>query len=250
MKTVLITGATSGIGEAIAHILVHKNFKLILTGRRADRLETLKNKLGSITPVHTLCFDVSHRDAVEQAIQSLPDDFKQIHVLINNAGNAYGLGSANDALLDDWDKMIDINVKGLMYMSRAVVPIMVENNSGHIINISSIAGKETYPGGSAYCASKSAVSAFTEGLRKDLYTHNIRVGSVCPGLVETEFSLVRFHGDAERASQVYKGYQPLKAQDVAETVVYMIEAPEHVNIADVLILPSAQASATLVKKNL
>lgn len=241
----LITGATSGIGEATARLLA-RDFSLILCGRRADRLEKLKKELP--TEIHTLSFDVRDREAVFQAIASLPTEWKPIEVLINNAGNAHGLSPIQTGDTDDWDAMIDINVKGLLYVSKAVLPGMVERRKGQVINISSVAGVEVYPNGNVYCASKHAVDAITKGMRMDLNGTNIRVCSIAPGLVQTEFSEVRFKGDTERAANVYKGYQPLMAQDIAETIAFVISRPPHVMIADMLIFPTAQASSTMVHK--
>ena len=245
-KTILITGATSGIGKAPAEYIASQGGRLILCGRRQDRLNALKEELP--TQVHTLNFDVRDRSAVFKAIESLPDDFKTIDVLINNAGNAHGLEDVIEADLDDWDAMIDGNVKGLMYVTKAVLTQMTERKKGQIINIGSIAGHEVYPNGSGYCASKFAVDAFTKGLRLDLNSYGIRVGAVNPGLVETEFSEVRFKGDVDRAVLVYSQLDALQAEDIANTILFMIQAPEHVTLADITILPTAQASATVLNK--
>jgi len=249
-KTILITGATSGIGKATAELLASLGFRLILTGRRKERLEEIKENLSHLAEIHILVFDVRDKNAIPKLISELPQEFKQIDVLINNAGNAYGMGSIHEGELEDWDNMIDINVKGLLYMTRAVSPQMVERKSGHIINIGSLAGVETYPNGTVYCASKHAVVAASEGMRKDLNPYGIKVSTVSPGLVETEFSEVRFHGDKERAASVYKGFAPLSAFDIAETIEFVVTRPDHVNIGDMLVLPSAQASSTMVKKDL
>lgn len=249
-RIVLITGATSGIGEATARLLADHSFKLILCGRRKDRLEELQKQLQKKTEVTTLSFDVRDRNAVKQSIQSLDDKWKKIDVLINNAGNAHGLSPIQSGNVDDWDAMIDINVKGLLYVSHEVLPVMVERNSGHIINLGSIAGKEAYPNGNVYCASKFAVDAITKGMRIDLNAHGIKVTAIHPGLVETEFSLVRFKGDEERASSVYKGYQPLKPEDIADLMLFALTRPAHVVVADLVVFPVAQASSTIVKKNL
>ncbi|MCL6267381.1 SDR family NAD(P)-dependent oxidoreductase [Flagellimonas myxillae] len=249
VKTVLITGTTSGIGKATAELLAGKGFKLVLCGRREERLEDLKKTLGEQTQVHTLKFDVRDRNAVFSAVESLPEAFAKIDVLINNAGNAHGLDLIDQGSLDDWDAMLDINVKGLLYMSKAILPQMVERKSGHIINIGSTAGKEVYPKGNVYCASKHAVDAVNQGMRIDLNAHGIRVGAVNPGLVETEFSDVRFKGDTERAKAVYKGFQPLVAEDVADIIHFVITRPYHVNIADLVVMSTAQASSTIVHKN-
>lgn len=247
-KTVLITGATSGIGKASAELFAKQGFQLIVCGRRTERLNELCDRLGELVPIHPLTFDVRDRVAVEQAINSLPEQFASIDILINNAGNAHGLDAIQDGDPDDWDMMLDINVKGLLYVSKAIVPQMVARKNGHIINVGSIAGKEVYPKGNVYCASKHAVDAITKGMLQDLNPYGIRVGSIDPGLVETEFSEVRFKGDTERAANVYKGYNPLTANDVAEVIVFMATRPAHVNIADLIILPTDQASATIVNK--
>jgi len=248
MKTALITGATSGIGKATAEIFAENGFRLILCGRREDRLEALRNELSAKTDIHTLAFDVRERNAVMQQIESLPDEFRNIDILINNAGNAHGLSAIQDGNLDDWDAMIDGNVKGLLYVSRALIPGMIGRKSGHIINIGSIAGKEVYPNGNVYCASKFAVDALNQGMRLDLNAHGIRVGAINPGMVETEFSQVRFKGDDARAANVYKGLQPLRPQDIADAILFVVTRPYHVNIADLMILPTAQASATVVNR--
>lgn len=248
-KTALITGASSGIGMATARELAKEGFALILCGRRLERLEQVKAELSVLTAVHVLCFDVRNKNEVAEAIQSIPADFSKIDVLINNAGNAHGLSPIESADLDDWDAMIDINVKGLLYVSRAIIPGMTERRSGHIIHIGSIAGKEVYPNGNVYCATKHAVDALNKAMRIDLNQYGIRVGAIHPGLVKTEFSLVRFKGDEERASKVYEGYQPLLPEDIADIIRFVITRPYHVNIADLTVLPSAQASPTIVKKS-
>lgn len=246
-KIALITGATSGIGEATAYEFAKHGIHLILCGRRLKRLTTLKETLERLTEVHILNFDV--RDKVEtfKAIKSLPERFKNIDILINNAGNAHGLDPINEGSVDDWDAMMDINVKGLLYVSKAVIHQMTERKTGHIINIGSSAGKEVYPKGNVYCASKHAVLAITEGMRLDLNPYGIKVGAVNPGLVETEFSKVRFKGD-KIADNVYKGFKALQAKDVAEVIYFAVSRPAHVNIADVLMFCTAQASSTIVKK--
>ncbi|MCB0372434.1 MAG: SDR family oxidoreductase [Muricauda sp.] len=249
-KTVLITGATSGIGRATAELFAKQGFRLILCGRRQERLDELKDQLGKQTQVLTLKFDVRDREAVFLAIESLPKEFSQIDILINNAGNAHGLDPIDKGSPDDWEAMLDINVKGLLYMSKAVLPQMVDRKSGHIINIGSTAGKEVYPNGNVYCASKHAVDAINQGMRIDLNAYGIRVGAVNPGLVETEFSDVRFKGDTERATNVYKGFQPLKPEDIADIIHFVVTRPYHVNIADLVVMPTAQASSTIVKKDL
>ncbi|MBB3698476.1 SDR family NAD(P)-dependent oxidoreductase [Flammeovirga yaeyamensis] len=249
-KTALITGATSGIGKATAELFADNGIRLIICGRRADRLETLKTQLSEKTDVHTLSFDVRDKKDVFAKIESLPEDFAQVDILVNNAGNAHGLSSIQDGDVDDWDAMIDINVKGLLYVSKAIIAQMTERKSGHIINIGSIAGKDVYPNGNVYNASKFAVNALNEAMRYDLNEFGIRVGAVHPGLVHTEFSEVRFKGDTEKAEGVYQGYTPLYAEDIADVIFFMISRRSSVNIADLVIYPTAQASATIVNKNL
>jgi NADP-dependent 3-hydroxy acid dehydrogenase YdfG len=249
-RIALITGATSGIGEATARLLAINNFKLIVCGRRIERLKTLSRELAEMTEVFTLSFEVRNHKEVAEAIASLPAEWKEIDVLINNAGNAHGLDPIQTGSLDDWDAMIDINVKGLLYVTKEVLPVMVKRNGGHIINIGSIAGKEVYANGNVYCASKFAVDALTKGLRIDLNAHSIKVTAIHPGLVETEFSLVRFKGDEARASSVYKGIDPLLGQDIADLILFVLTRPAHVVIADMVVLPTAQASAAVVKRNL
>lgn len=246
-KIALITGATSGIGRATAHEFAKQGINLIICGRRQERLDTIQTALEKQTNVHTLNFDVRDKKAVFEAIASLPNQFKQIDILINNAGNAHGLDPIQDGDLDDWDAMMDINVKGLLYVSKAVIPQMTARQSGHIINIGSSAGKEVYPNGNVYCASKHAVVALTEGMRIDLNPFGVKVTSINPGLVETEFSQVRFKGDA-KADNVYKGYKALQPEDLADIIYFAISRPAHVNIADVLLFCTAQASSTIVKK--
>ncbi|MBP1223314.1 SDR family NAD(P)-dependent oxidoreductase [Flavobacterium sp. 1355] len=249
-KTVLITGATSGIGKATAQIFAQNNFKVIICGRRSDRLTELKKELSAFTEVHTLCFDVRDKQGVFEGINSLPEEFSDIDVLINNAGNAHGLDPVQTGDLEDWDAMIDINVKGLLYVSKAIIPKMTAKESGHIINIGSTAAKEVYPNGNVYCGTKHAVDAITAGMRIDLNPFGIRVGAIHPGMVETEFSEVRFKGDADRASNVYKGFDPLQAEDIADIIHFVVTRPYHVNIADLVVMSTAQASSTIVKKNL
>lgn len=249
-RTALVTGATSGIGEATARLLADHNYRLILCGRRKERLDNLKSDLGSKTDVTVLSFDVRNKKEVSEAFQSLDEKWKQIDILINNAGNAHGLAPIQSGSVEDWDAMIDINVKGLLYVSHEVLPGMVERNQGHIINIGSIAGKEAYPNGNVYCASKFAVDAITKGMRMDLNAHGIKVTAIHPGLVETEFSLVRFKGDEERANTVYKGFEPLRPEDIADMILFALTRPPHVVMADLVVFPTAQASSTIVKKNL
>lgn len=246
-KIALITGATSGIGEATALILA-KDFNLIICGRRVDRLQKLEKELASTTAVTSLSFDVRDREAVSEAIQNLSEEWKSIDVLVNNAGNAHGLDPIQSGNVADWDAMMDINVKGLLYVSRVVIPGMTERKKGHIINIGSIAGKEVYPNGNVYCASKYAADALTKGMRMDLNAFGIKVTSINPGMVETEFSLVRFKGDDQRAANVYKGLSALQAQDIADIIRYVLSVPDHVMLADITVFPKAQASATIVNR--
>jgi len=246
-KTALITGATSGIGRATAHVFAKHGINLILCGRRQHRLDSVQKVLLRETDVHTLNFDVRSREKTLEAISSLPDDFKTVDILINNAGNAHGLDPIQTGNLDDWDAMMDINVKGLLYVSKAIIPGMTERQSGHIINIGSSAGKEVYPKGNVYCASKHAVLAITEGMRIDLNPFGIKVSAINPGLVETEFSQVRFKGGSQ-ADNVYKGYKALQADDIAEIIHFAVTRPAHVNLADVLVFPTAQANSVTLKK--
>tara|TARA_R110001592_G_scaffold48817_3_gene153103 strand:- start:1546 stop:2298 length:753 start_codon:yes stop_codon:yes gene_type:complete len=248
-KIAFITGATSGIGKATAINFALNGIDLVLCGRRQDRLDVLKKELGKEVNVHTLNFDIRDKESVQKAIISLPKEFAKIDILINNAGNAHGLDTIQEGSVDDWDAMLDINVKGLLYVSKAIIPQMVERKSGHIINIGSTAGKEVYPKGNVYCASKHAVDAINQGMRIDLNPFGIRVGAVNPGLVETEFSTVRFKGDESRAENVYKGFQPLKPEDIADIIHFVVTRPYHVNIADLVVMPTAQASSTIVNKS-
>ena len=248
-KTALITGATSGIGKATAKRFAEEGIRLIICGRRTERLLSLKQELNAMTDVYTLDFDVRDKYAVQKSINALPDAFTKIDILVNNAGNAHGLDPIQDGSTDDWDAMIDINVKGLLYVSKAIIPKMIAQKSGHIINIGSTAGKEVYPNGNVYCASKHAVDAINQGMRMDLNEYGIRVGAVNPGIVETEFSQVRFKGDTERATNVYNGFDPLKPEDIADIIHFVVTRPYHVNIADLVVMPTAQASSTMVKKN-
>ncbi|MFM8914631.1 MAG: SDR family NAD(P)-dependent oxidoreductase [Flammeovirgaceae bacterium] len=247
-RIALITGATSGIGEATAKLLAKNHFDLILCGRRTDRLDKLVMELSGQTRVQALSFDVRNLDAVKGAIQSLTADWQDIDVLINNAGNAHGLDPIQTGSTEDWDAMMDINVKGLLYVSREVMPGMIERQRGHIVNIGSIAGKEVYPNGNVYCASKHAVDAITNGMRLDLNPHGIKVTGIHPGMVETEFSLVRFKGDTDRAQGVYKGLTPLNGNDIADLILFAISRPAHVVVADMIVFPTAQASATVVRR--
>lgn len=244
--TVLITGATAGIGEATAELLAENRMRLILTGRRSDRLEQLKNRLGKLTDVHTLCFDIRDKAEVNRAIDSLPEEWEGIDILVNNAGLAAGMDHFHECDIDDWEKMIDTNLKGLLYISRKVTPGMVDRGSGHIVNVGSIAGREMYERGNVYSATKHAVEALSRGMRIDMLEHGIKVSTVSPGLVETEFSVVRFRGDKEKAKKPYLGMKPLTGRDVAEAILFMINRPPHVSIHDLLIMPTAQATALTV----
>jgi len=244
-KTALITGATSGIGEAIAREIAG-DYRLILCGRRQDKLDSLKEELN--VDCKTLQFDVRENIAVKKAIASLDESWSNIDLLVNCAGNAHGMGPIHEGNTDDWDAMIDSNVKGLLYVTRAISPLMVERKTGHIINIGSIAGKEVYPNGNVYCASKFGVDAITQGLRMELNPYDIKVTSINPGLVETGFSKVRFKGDETKAENVYKGIDALSAKDVAEVVKFTVDRPSHVVLSDVTILAKAQANATIVNR--
>lgn len=247
MKTILITGASSGIGKATVELL-QSSYKIIICGRNNAALESLKNEAAFPENIHILTFDVSKKYEVFNALNSLPPSFQSIDILINNAGNAHGLATFDAADLDDIDAMIDINIKGVLYVTKATLPLMPKHHESIIINVSSIAGKQAYMNGTTYCASKFAIEAFTQGLRMDLAQLGIRVGSIAPGAVATNFSLVRFKGDEEKAAQVYKGFEPLQAIDVAKSIAFMIQQPPHVQLADITILPAAQASATQIIK--
>jgi len=246
--TAFITGATSGIGKATAELFAKNQIRLVLCGRRKDRLDELQQTLGKLTEVTTLQFDVRNKEEVFSAIQSLPEKFSDIDILSNVAGNAHGLSTIQDGDLDDWDAMIDINVKGLLYVSKAIIPKMIEKNKGFIVNIGSIAGKEVYPNGNVYCASKYAVNALNKAMRIDLNKYDIRVSAIHPGAVETEFSDVRFKGDTEKAKSVYAGYNALQAEDIADIIYFVVTRPYHVNIEDLIVYPTAQASATIMNK--
>lgn len=247
-KIALITGATAGIGKAIANKLATLGFNLILTGRRNDRLDVLKKELSSkySIEVFTLNFDVRKKEEVFQQIDSLDKDWSKIDLLVNNAGLAAGLGTIQEGEIDDWEQMIDTNVKGLLYMTRKISPLMIERKKGQIINIGSIAGKEVYPNGGVYCSTKHAVDALTKGMRIDMVQHGIKVTAIHPGMVDTEFSTVRFKGDKAKADAVYQGLTPLYAEDIAEAVEFAVTRPAHVNINDMVIMPTAQAAATVV----
>ncbi|MRT93399.1 SDR family NAD(P)-dependent oxidoreductase [Ancylomarina sp. 16SWW S1-10-2] len=250
-KIALITGASAGIGEACAIKLAENGFDLIIAGRREKNLEKLTQKIKDISKseVLSVCLDVRNFTEVEKTINSLPEKWKNIDVLVNNAGLAVGVSPIEQGIVDDWDRMIDTNVKGLLYVTRCVSPLMTKRKKGLIVNITSVAGKEVYPGGNVYCGTKHAVDAITRGMRIDLLPHNIRVSSIAPGMVETEFSLVRFKGDENKADQVYEGFKPLKAEDIADTLLFIATRPDHVSINDILIMPSAQASARDVNRN-
>ena len=247
-KIALITGATSGIGKATAIKLAQNGYNLIVCGRRAEKLEELKNELSKTVKIYSLVFDVRNRQEVELQINSLPAEWKSIDILVNNAGNAHGLSTIQNGDIDDWDAMIDANVKGLLYVSRAIIPQMVERGKGHIVNLSSVAGKQTYANGAVYCASKKAVEAMSEGMRLDLTQHGIKITNIAPGAVETEFSEVRFKGDKEKAQKVYEGYEPLLPEDVADLIFYAINAPNRVTIADVTIYSKSQSAPTMIYK--
>ena len=248
MRTAFITGATSGIGRATARLFANNNINLILCGRRQLRLDALKTELSKKVKVHTLTFDVRDRNNVIAAMESLPENFRSIDILINNAGNAHGLDSFQNGSAEDWDAMIDINVKGLLYVTQAILPGMIDQKSGHIINIGSTAGKEVYPNGNVYCASKHAVDAINQGMRLDLNGKGIKIGAINPGLVETEFSEVRFKGDSERAEKVYQNFTPLQPEDIADIIYFAVTRPPHVNIADLTVMCLDQASSTIVNK--
>ncbi|MFC4873901.1 SDR family NAD(P)-dependent oxidoreductase [Negadavirga shengliensis] len=247
-KIAFITGATSGIGRACAVSLAKEGFAILACGRRKERLQSLKEDLPQGTPYHYLTFDVRSQTEVNEAIDSLPADWQEIEILINNAGNAHGLDPIHEGSVEDWEAMMDINVKGLLYVSKKIIPGMVERKRGQVINVGSTAGKEVYPKGNVYCGSKHAVDAITKGMRLDLNPYGIKVMGIHPGLVETEFSLVRFKGDEKRASSVYQGFDALKAEDIADIITFAVTRPAHVVMADVIILPVAQASTMVFHK--
>jgi len=243
---ILITGASSGFGAATAKLFASKGFGLVLMARRKDKLEALVQDLPEHIEAHILVADVRDEKVVTNAINSLPEHVKtSLAILVNNAGLAVGKGPIDNGLIEDWDRMIDTNVKGLLYVSRAIIPLLKANNKGHIINIASIAGKEVYPGGNVYCATKHAVDALSRAMRIDLVNHNIKVSNLAPGAAETEFSIVRFKGNEAQAKSVYDGYSPLIAQDIAETLWFMCSRPDHVNVNDITLMASAQASAAV-----
>jgi NADP-dependent 3-hydroxy acid dehydrogenase YdfG len=247
-KIALITGATSGIGKATAIKLAQNGYHLILCGRREEKLEELNILLSKTVKIHTLVFDVRNREEVAFQINSLPIEWRNIDVLINCAGNAHGIEPIHQGNIEDWEAMIDGNVKGLLYVSKAIIPQMVERKKGHVINLSSVAGKQTYANGAVYCASKKSIEAISEGMRLDLTEHGIKITNIAPGAVETEFSEVRFKGDKEKAKKVYEGYEPLQAEDVADVILYAINAPERVTIADVVLYSKSQAAPTTIYK--
>ncbi|EKD31724.1 MAG: hypothetical protein ACD_77C00268G0002 [uncultured bacterium] len=251
-KIALITGATSGIGEAVAHALGKEGFNLIVTGRRLALLSKLAKNIENSYKVKVipLSFDIRELSQVEHYLGTLPPQWREIDVLINNAGLAVGLNPLNMGVIDDWERMIDTNIKGLLYVSKIISNMMIQRGFGQIINIGSIAGKDVYPNGNVYCASKHAVDALSRGMMMDLHKYNIRVSQVCPGAVETEFSNVRFKGDEEKAASVYKGFTPLCAKDVADVIVFIVKSPAHVNISDVIVMPTAQASVSIIDKKL
>ena len=244
-KIALITGATSGIGKSTALFLAKENYDLIITGRREQYLEEIQKEIKDQYDVNvkTLCFDIRSESETIEAYESLPDEWKSIYLLINNAGLAAGLEPIQDGDVNDWERMIDTNIKGLLYITRTVTPRMIKNRSGHIVNIGSIAGKQVYPNGGVYCATKHAVDALTEAMRLDLVKYGIKVSQVCPGAVKTEFSKVRFHGDEEKADRVYDGFVPLSAEDIASVITYIVTLPDHICINDMVVMPKAQASA-------
>lgn len=245
-KVALITGATSGIGEATARAMAKEGYKIIITGRRGDRLEALKKQLSEEfgAKVHTICFDVRDKEQCEEALRALPEEFAAIDILVNNAGLASGLEHLNEGSDDDWNAMIDTNVKGLLYITRAVSNRMIaRGEGGHIVNLGSTAGTQVYENGNVYCATKHAVHALSHGMRIDLLRHRIRVTEIRPGMVETEFSVVRFHGDKNRADGVYKGLKPLTGEDVAQAIVWALSQPSHVNISEIVLTPTAQADS-------
>ena len=243
-RIVIVTGATSGIGEATAIKCAKAGFDIIITGRRKERLEALNCKLQSMgAETLSLCFDIRICTEVEKAVNAIPEKWRDISVLVNNAGLAVGVAPIQEGIIDDWERMIDTNIKGLLYMTRAVAPLMIEKGEGHIVNLASIAGKEVYPGGNVYCATKHAVDALSKAMRVDMLKYGIKVTNIAPGMVETEFSLVRYKGDRKAADGVYKGMTPLTNEDIAETVLFAITRPFHVCLNDIVIMPTAQANS-------
>jgi NADP-dependent 3-hydroxy acid dehydrogenase YdfG len=248
-RIAFITGATSGIGEATARIFAKNGIDLILCGRRKQRLDSLQDELRQFAHVRTLRFDVSNYESVRESITGLEEEWNRVEILVNNAGGAHGLDLLKDGSIDDWQKMIDSNVNGLLYVSKMLIPHMIKNQKGHIVNVGSIAGKQTYAKGTVYCAAKSGVEAISKGMRLELVPEGIKVSNIAPGAVETEFSNVRFKGDLDRAKQVYKGYKPLVAEDIANCIFFCVNAPDHVQIADMTIFPSAQSDATTIHRS-
>lgn len=251
-KIAFISGATSGIGYATAILLAHNNYDLIITGRRLNKLEQLKREIENDNQAKVIClnFDIRSNDDVSKAIDSLPENLKKIDLLVNNAGLAMGLNTIQNGNLNDWETMIDTNIKGLLYLSFKIAPLMIQNKKGHIINIGSIAGKEVYPNGNVYCATKFAVDALSKSMRIDMLPYGIKVTQIAPGMVDTEFSTVRFHGDKIKADKVYEGLTPLFAQDIAEIILFVANRPEHVCINDIVVTPTAQASAAISYRNI
>jgi 3-hydroxy acid dehydrogenase/malonic semialdehyde reductase len=241
-----ITGATAGIGKSTAEIFAKNGYNIILTGRRKDRLSEFATHLKTVYKIDVLSlnFDVRNLNEVQVAVESIPENWKKINVLVNNAGLAVGLNSIQEGVVDDWERMIDTNIKGLLYITRTLAPLMIANGFGHIVNLGSIAAKEVYANGNVYCATKHAVDALSKSMRIDLLPHHIKVTAIHPGMVETEFSIVRFKGDEERAQSVYKGVKPLSPEDIAETIYWTASRPAHVNINDIIIMPAVQANAT------
>ncbi|QQR99047.1 MAG: SDR family NAD(P)-dependent oxidoreductase [Sphingobacteriales bacterium] len=250
-KTIFITGATSGFGKATAKKFAENNWNIIITGRRKEKLKQLQQEIEEKFKVNVcvLCYDVRNLPEVQQAISSLTDNWKKIDVLLNNAGLAAGRGPIQDGSYDDWEQMIDTNVKGLLYMTKEVAPLMIARNEGHIINVASLAGWEAYGGGNVYCGTKHAVRAISRSSRIDLLPHNIKVSVISPGAADTEFSLVRFKWDEEKANAVYDGYKPLQAEDIANSIYFIATQPAHVNIEEIFILPTAQATSNIIQKS-
>lgn len=250
-KIAYITGATAGIGEASAHKFAANGWDIVITGRRADRLIELQKLLQEKYQVSVLmqCFDVRNLSEVQKNIQAMDAKWRQIDVLLNNAGLAVGRGPIQEGIYDDWERMIDTNIKGLLYISREIIPIMISNGKGHIINVASLAGIESYGGGNVYCGTKHAVRALSRSMRIDLVEHGIKVSTISPGAAETEFSIVRYKGNTEQAEKTYEGFMPLSAEDIAESIYFMATQPKHVNIEEIFILPTAQATSTIIHRN-
>ncbi len=250
MQTAVITGSTAGIGEAAAKLLARNGYRLIITGRRKDKLIKLQQELQDLTEVLPLVFDIRNRDEVDRAVDKLTSGWREIDVLINNAGLAAGLEPLHEGSVEDWEQMIDTNVKGLLYITRRIAPLMIKRGKGHIVNIDSIAGKEVYENGNVYCATKHAVDALSKGMRIDMLRHGIKVSMVSPGMAETEFSLVRFRGDKELAKNPYRGVEPLTGEDVAEAILFVLTRPAHVNINDIIVTPAAQANSFYINRRM